>query len=274
MTSKSPDAYALGRSKHETERLVRQGERLALKFRRFLEDAGITTGMKVLDLGSGAGDTTMGIAQAVGPVGSVVGIELDPASIEIAQQRAAEAGLENIRFQLGDLRHELELDSDFDAIVGRLVLSYLPDPTATLAMLLPHLKPGGIVAFVEKDVRLRGAHFPPLPLHDEVLDWCIRGQIAAGTDMYLGLQLYEVLLDAGFLAPNMKAECEIVTPARPGPNPTAFLRTIAPHILRAGIATKEQMDFDKLDRQLKRERERSMAVSIHVPDVYAWALRP
>ena len=67
------DTYALGRSAAETQRLIRQAQIYGPLTRQFFATAGITAGMKVLDVGSGAGDVALLLADLVGPRGAVVG---------------------------------------------------------------------------------------------------------------------------------------------------------------------------------------------------------
>jgi cyclopropane fatty-acyl-phospholipid synthase-like methyltransferase len=69
----SPSPYALGSTDSEHERLIRQAARLAPCTERFFREAGIGTGQRVLDLGSGVGDVAMLVARLVGPSGEVVG---------------------------------------------------------------------------------------------------------------------------------------------------------------------------------------------------------
>ena len=69
--------YALGRSPREYARLAMQAELLRPMTRRAFDDAGVTTGMRVLDLGSGAGDVCMLLAEMVGPTGAVIGLDVD-----------------------------------------------------------------------------------------------------------------------------------------------------------------------------------------------------
>jgi ubiquinone/menaquinone biosynthesis C-methylase UbiE len=83
--------------------------------------------MRVLDVGCGMGDVTMIVAQLVGPQGKVVSIDLDPAAVSTAFGRAAAAGLENTTFCQADISAFTDVEP-FDAIVGRLVLEFLPDP--------------------------------------------------------------------------------------------------------------------------------------------------
>src|SRR5215471_19276952 len=123
-TSAGDPTYLPGRSEGETSRLQAQAELFEQPTRRLFEDAGITTGMKVLDLGSGAGDVAFIAAQLVGPTGRVVGVDLNPAVVATAGARARAVELTQVSFVAGDIR-EIELERDFDAVVGRFVLIYL-----------------------------------------------------------------------------------------------------------------------------------------------------
>ncbi len=66
-----------GHSREEVQPLLRQSRLYNPCTRRLLEQAGITTGMKVLDVGSGSGDVTFLAGELVGPRGMVVGVEHD-----------------------------------------------------------------------------------------------------------------------------------------------------------------------------------------------------
>ena len=68
-------AYALGHSDFELKRLDRQAQLLRPATREFLEAAGMTAGMRVLDVGSGTGDVAFLAADIVGPSGEVVGTD-------------------------------------------------------------------------------------------------------------------------------------------------------------------------------------------------------
>jgi ubiquinone/menaquinone biosynthesis C-methylase UbiE len=123
--------YQLASDASELQRLDLQGRVLAPARRSILETAGIGRDMRVLDLGSGAGDVSFVAAELVGSAGSVVGIDQSPDSVAKATARAGDRGVTNVRFVVGDIR-ERAPDGPFDAVVGRLVLMYVPDPAAVL----------------------------------------------------------------------------------------------------------------------------------------------
>lgn len=143
--------YALGYSTEEERRLALQ----ARMFERLTEDvlrhAGICAGMHVLDIGSGVGDVSFLAARLVGPSGSVVGIDRGDESTQTARRRAKSLGIENATFVAADISG-FEPDKMFDAVIGRLVLLYLPDPAKTLQRLSSDLRPGGVMAFQEMDM--------------------------------------------------------------------------------------------------------------------------
>lgn len=140
------DDYVPGDTDAEHERLMRQAARLAPYTERLFRDAGIGPGQRKLDIGSGVGDVAMLVARLVGPSGEVVGVDRDSIALGKAWMRAAASGLTNLKFIEADV---LQVPSDvpFDAVVGRLILQFLPNPSAVLQTLSRLVRPGGINAF-------------------------------------------------------------------------------------------------------------------------------
>src|SRR5262249_37801495 len=136
-------AYVMGRSADETRRLQDRAKFFEPLTRHLFEDAGIRAGMRVLDIGSGAGDVSLLVGELVGRTGSVLGVDANPEVIRIATSRAEASGSTHVSFRVGDIR-DLELDRDFDAVVGRLVLMYSTDPSATLRSALRFVRPHGL----------------------------------------------------------------------------------------------------------------------------------
>src|SRR5262249_12846704 len=153
--------------------------------------------------------------------------------------RARAAGMGNVAFLEGDLRGEIGVAGDFDALVGRFVLMYLGDPAAALRRLVRHLRPGGVVAFQEADIAAGVRASPPSPLLQRVHGWLARSQEMAGAELAMGLKAYRAFLDAGLPAPQMRAH------ALMGAGPdwegyewvAATVRGRLPKLLAWGIAT-------------------------------------
>jgi ubiquinone/menaquinone biosynthesis C-methylase UbiE len=87
----------------EQRRLDAQAQLFDPLTERLFRAAGLAAGMRVLDLGSGAGHVALLAARLVGPEGHVVGIERDPQAVASARERAAAAGVANVEFLIGDV---------------------------------------------------------------------------------------------------------------------------------------------------------------------------
>ena len=134
----SPEAAARWRAGAD-----RRAAYLAGATERLLEAAGVVPGARVLDLGTGTGDTAILAARRVGPSGRVLATDISAAMLEAARETAAEAGLTNLDFQLADAG-ALELEAGtFDAVIARFSLMFLPDLPTALAGIRQVLRPGG-----------------------------------------------------------------------------------------------------------------------------------
>src|SRR5260370_12520324 len=131
MQSTLTTSYVFGHPDEESKRLLSQSRLYNSCTRRFLEQAGISAGMKVLDVGSGAGDVTFLAGELVGPRGLVVGVEHDLTMLETARARACAAGLTQVSFVAGAFLHDA-LSTDFCAGVVRDILFHLIAPLAPL----------------------------------------------------------------------------------------------------------------------------------------------
>ena len=273
--SKTTDAtYVMGHPKGEEQRLQRLGQLLYPSTRRLFEQAGITSGMKVLDVGSGAGDVTLLLAELIGKSGSVVGVELHPPLLEVARARVRAAGLTNIAFLAGDIR-EVALERDFDAVVGRNVLMYVADPSAVLRVGVEHLRPGGIVAFqeVEWSISEQIAKLEALPsLVRQAAAWVYGAFRQAGTEMQMCFKFPAAFLEAGLPSPALALDGILGTdPAWVGYDFLAdALRDILPRLREYGIIT-EALDAGRYVEQLRSEIVQQRAFLPLFFAVGAWA---
>ena len=275
-SSNSDRAYTMGRSKEETERLIQQSGLYEDTTRRLLADAGLFTGMKVLDIGSGAGDVAFAAAELVGSEGEVLGVDMNPEILETARARAEAAGLANVQFVAGDAQ-TLDLPNDFDALIGRLVLMYLPDPVDTLKQLATHLRPGGIVAFQEVEFSTYSSIArPETPMMNQLAEWGVEVFRRSGANVGMGLDLYSTFVDAGLPEPSLQYSAPVG-----GPETwigyqfiaNAF-RSILPLLEAFGLATAEEVDLDTLAQRLRAEVVASKRPLILPPHITAWAQLP
>ncbi len=112
-----------------------------------IRNAGIKPGDAVLDMATGTGEPALTIAKVVGPKGRVVGLDLSPAMLAVAMERAVAKGLTNVAFHANEHDNLPALqDNSFDAAVCRLGLMFMPDPVRMLESIRRVLKPKGKVS--------------------------------------------------------------------------------------------------------------------------------
>jgi ubiquinone/menaquinone biosynthesis C-methylase UbiE len=254
MSGQAPE-YLFGQSAAETERLRLQAKMFAPYTARFLEDAGISRGMKVLDVGTGAGDVALLVAELVGREGTVIGIDFNPELIGTARARVSAAGLENVSFVVGDAA-SVEVDRDFDAVVGRCVLFFAREPASLVRRLTGFLRDGGIVAFQEPaNATLAPMSLPHSQLLEQLWAWILETYRRAEMDLYMGLRLRSVFAEAGLPAPAMHLDAAAGGgPDWPGYRYMAqLIRTILPQITQLGVATEDDVEIDTLADRLHAE---------------------
>ena len=266
------DGYALGRSEAETRRLIVQHQLYGPFTRQFLTAAGVTSGMKVVDVGSGAGDVALLVAELVGPQGRVVGVDTNAEILEVARARVEAAGWTNVAFRAGDVM-ALELDTDFDAVVGRWVLQYTPDPVGLLRRAGGWLRPGGIVAFQEIDLSSPPRAWPTGPLHEQVVGWTTPPPGAPGPDPQMGLKLFSTFLRAGLPEPHLRRD----VPMGGGPGWSGYgyvadtVRSLLPFLERVGMVRTDEVGIDTLEDRLRAEVADQDGVQLLPAIVGAWA---
>ncbi|WP_373050162.1 methyltransferase domain-containing protein [Thalassovita aquimarina] len=139
-------------------------------------------GARVLDLGCGAGRDVYALAQLVGPEGSVVGVDMTPEQLAVAEAHkdwhAEKFGFANVEFYQGYIEKLADLPLDpgsFDVIVSNCVVNLATDKQAVLRGAYDLLKPGGEMYFsdVYADRRV-----PKAMAEDEVLyGECLSGAL-------------------------------------------------------------------------------------------------
>lgn len=112
-----------------------------------IELAGLNSGWRVLDLGSGTGSLSLEIA-ARRPRCQVVGIEPSDAYLEYAKSRVHDQA---VKFQSGQAHSVPFANAHFDASLALLVFSFVPNPTLALSELRRVTCPGGPICAVSWD---------------------------------------------------------------------------------------------------------------------------
>jgi SAM-dependent methyltransferase len=266
--------YALGHAQPELDRLIFQGRFIGDLTGHMLRLAGLKPGMRVLDIGCGAGDVSFLARSIVGPEGTVIGVDRSPEAVAVAQQRAQQAQVPNVQFMASDVE-ALTLDQPVDALIGRLVLMYFPKPAVVLQKLLAFVKPGGLVMFQEIDATSIAAE----PMCDEF--WAAGQRInqafaRAGVELRAGLKLPMIFQEAGLPAPQTLQMARV----EHGPDAQGYAwieqltRTLLPLIQKTGVATAEEVQVDTLAARIRAEAVAKKAVLVLPPFIGAWAHTP
>jgi ubiquinone/menaquinone biosynthesis C-methylase UbiE len=270
--------YVFDRTRTDEEKRLEAQSTIVDPFtERLFRDAGLGDGMRLLELGSGAGDVSMLAARIVGSQGRVVGIEGSPVAIKAARRRVDAAGLTNVSFLVGDLRDlDAVIDQSvppFDAVIGRMVLQFMPDPAAVLGAAASRMRPGGLVCFQECVHQTYA--YPSTPLWDQVRSWVLAALDHSGVETQMGLRLFQTFLAAGLPAPELRLEAGIGG----GERAPAFMwadlvRSIIPTLEQAGIATEAEIDPSTLVDRLMKETTAAEGVVITIALVGAWSRTP
>ena len=158
--------------------------------------AGIKPGMRVADLGCGAGKTTYHLNKLIQPGGRAVGIDIAEQRIDYARKHYSD---ENIEYLAADIRKPLDDLGQFDFIYVRFVLEYYLNGSFDIVKnITQNLKPGGILFLIDLDCNcLRHFGFPDRLNRATigVMDWLEK---RSNFDPYVGIKLYSFLYDLGY----------------------------------------------------------------------------
>jgi ubiquinone/menaquinone biosynthesis C-methylase UbiE len=273
--NKPETTYALGHSEFELKRLILQASILRRISKRLLKEAGLREGMRMLDLGSGAGDISMLAADIVGPSGSVVGIDRSQDAVELAQHRANEAGYSQVAFKVCPVE-DLNDPGSFDFAVGRYVLVHQVDPVGFIRIASQAVRPGGVIAFHENTPSIPARSYPPLKLYDQLADLITAAAVFNLPYCDAAVHAPMLFQAAGLPYPTLFSE----TPLGGGENSsicewTADLhRALRPQYEKAGIVIPEPFDVDKIRDRLKAAATQSHCLLMMPMQICFWAKLP
>jgi SAM-dependent methyltransferase len=210
-----------------------------------------------------------GLVQVV-PGGSVVGVDHSPEALARARLRAGQRGLAQVQFIEGDI-HDPAPGGPFDAIIEQLTLWRVPDPAEVLRRQATVLRPGGLVVTIEVDLSPTYSE-PEMPLWTRLDSWG-RQAMAGSPLLSTGRRLRAIAEEAGLRPLGMIG----IQPHR-APVDGAYLafgveqlRSLAPVIVGAGVATAEEIGVETYEQRVRDEWERTRAVIGDVMLLGAWA---
>ncbi|MDH5020887.1 class I SAM-dependent methyltransferase [Halobacterium rubrum] len=147
MTTVAETQAAYGRWARAYDWLVRLLPGLDGLRARAVAGLDLSPGDTAVDIGCGTGANLPHLRDAVGPSGTVVGVDLTPGMLARASQRVETAGWRNVHLVCGDAARP-PVD-DVDAVLGTFVVGMLADPVSGMRAWLDCLNPGGRVAVLE-----------------------------------------------------------------------------------------------------------------------------
>lgn len=274
MTSDSGESdppYILGHAEHELNRLRHQARLLEPITRRYLQEAGVTEGMRVLDVGSGLGDVAFLAAELVGANGEVIGTDMVSTAVTEANRSAQARGLSNVRFREGNPA-EMDFDRPFDAVVGRYVLPFQADPATMLRGLARKLIAGGLLCFHEPDFGSVRS-LPPCSLYDRVCRWIVDTTRLGGQVWNILDKVAPAFAQAELPEPTLRMQTFVAN----GPHAREWLEAVSeiiesllPSIVRLKVATEDEVDLPTLRDRLWEDVTANPAVIVGRAEVGIW----
>jgi ubiquinone/menaquinone biosynthesis C-methylase UbiE len=246
-------SYVMGHDDRERRRLLLQASILNPLTEQLFRRAGISPGMRVLDLGCGVGDVSLLAARLVGRQGSVTSVDIDPAALETLKARASSAQIDNIECVQADV-HDWRPARKFDAVVGRHILIHSKDPLAVLRDCAALLHDRGLAVFHEYDFSVVHQSWPATPLRSRVLE-VFDQFFARATTSNIGSRLWTLLTDAGFEQLECRAEYVLVDGSDAAYHEwvAESVRSIHPRAIALGVIKDGEFDLDSLEARLREE---------------------
>jgi SAM-dependent methyltransferase len=203
------------------------------------EQAGLSPGMRCIDLGCGGGQVTLEIARLVAPGGSVVGVDMDQIKLDLARRAAAERGLANVGFRQLNVR-DWDEPGGYDAVYCRVLLQHLSEPVELLGRMWAAVRPGGVLIVEDADFDGWCCH-PPNGGFDFFVRTYSQALQRSGGDPALGRKLYGGFLAAGIPGPQVSMVQPVWTEGEGKMLAWSTLEATAEAIMSHGLASQDEV---------------------------------
>ena len=163
-----------------------------------------------------------------------------------------------------------------DALIGRLVLQYLADPAQVVRRLATLVKPGGLVAFQEAEVKDGVYSEPVCPVYETTIQRMAQTFTRLGAEARTGSKLAQMFQAAGLPAPQMMLHARV----EQGPDSPIYhlvaqmIRVMLPLMQRTGVATAEEVGVETLAERMRAEAVALEATLVFPALISAWTRTP
>jgi ubiquinone/menaquinone biosynthesis C-methylase UbiE len=266
----SNPTYVLGSSPRELSRLSLQAQIIEPITERLLRRLGIKEGLRVLDLGCGAGDVSMLAAEMVGPMGSVVGIDQSAEAVAKAEARVRASGYQQISFCISSVE-EFSSAELFDVVIGRYVLIHQPSPSDFLRAAQRHVRAGGAIAYHEISCHHELYSLPKAPLFQRMAKL-----LKIGTSAFPSYDAAGRLLEHFRMADLPHPELFAEMPVGGGKDSPLYawmaetIGSLMPHLVKQGVTSEEEISIDTLEERLRTQVVKMRSQVVCPPQVCAW----
>ncbi len=201
-------------------------------------------GLRLLDCGCGMGALTTSLAEWLSP-GEVVGFDREQSQVAAARAWAAEKGVTNVRFELGNVYEIGYPDASFDAVFAYTVLEHTREPLRAIREMRRVLRPGGVIGLCDPDYEGQ-LQAPASPGLAEIMQLMLQFSEEHASPYYARHQR-GYLLEAGFsptqgFAMAAGGGSSEMTPFMFSTIIKPTIEAIRPWIIEGGHATQEHLD--------------------------------
>lgn len=267
------DQYFLGYRSAEHERLREQAEDFRSEAAWLFDQVGPLEGKSVVELGVGPRGCLDELANRVTPSGSVIGIERNADSVELARKFVVDLALDNVDVRQGDARATGLPGNSYDFVTERLIMHNIPRPEEIVTEAVRLVRPGGWVAFHEGD-RVGQVIDPPAESWNWLMDVLKQYADRNGINLFVGRRLPGLLRRAGLVDIQVRPVVYIDhEPGHPRRVVLAdFAENLRDRLIENELITKDE--FDVLHTALRRHlTDPNTSVTSHLY-VQAWARKP
>ena len=229
--------------KEEQRRLNIQSIIFENETRRTLKLAGIKQGMRCVDLGCGAGDTTFLLSKLVGDKGHVTGIDINENAIKTCKKRAKEDHFKNTEFLVRSIYDTKLREHSYDLAFSRFLFQHLKEPEKAILEMSRVAKKDGVLVVEELD-HASWLCYPSEPSLDKLRCVYVKLLQLNGSDPFIARKLYKIFTELDF-HPSVNAYCATVTMGKKPFNNLGvqLAKTLQPQIIKRGLMSQKEFGY-------------------------------